>query len=246
MRRKPGLGLARDGSVGKAGGATFARLSSSLCWTFLSGIFARRLIVRSVFPLRRNEAKRDDGCGGRPVAHPSALIHAIMQVLPNERRHNHSNAEPQGRLLTKRKDRIMKISARNQIKGTVKTVKEGAVNAVVTICRGNHNPIKADITMEAVKQLGLEEGKECYAVVKATNVMFATSKIEGISARNQIEGTVVKVQEGAVNGHVTIEDEEGVRISGSITNESIESLGLKEGGKAVAIIKAADVMVAVD
>lgn len=102
----------------------------------------------------------------------------------------------------------MKISARNQIKGTVKTVKEGAVNAVVTICRGSHNPIKADITMEAVKQLGLEEGKECYAVVKATNVMFATSKIEGISARNQIEGTVVKVQEGAVNGHATIEDEE--------------------------------------
>ena len=140
----------------------------------------------------------------------------------------------------------MKISARNQIKGTVKTVKEGAVNAVVTICRGNHNPIKADITMEAVKQLGLEEGKECYAVVKATNVMFATSMIEGISARNQIEGTVVKVQEGAVNGHVTIEDEEGARISGSITNESIEALGLKEGGKAVAIIKATDVMVAVD
>ena len=140
----------------------------------------------------------------------------------------------------------MKISARNQIEGTVKTVKEGAVNAVVTICRGSHNPIKADITMEAVKQLGLEEGKECYAVVKATNVMFATSKIEGISARNQIEGTVVKVQEGAVNGHVTIEDEEGARISGSITNESIEALGLKEGGKAVAIIKATDVMVAVD
>ena len=180
------------------------------------------------------------------MPHPSSPKDAIMQMPPNERRHHHSNAEPQGRLLTKRKDRIMKISARNQIKGTVKTVKEGAVNAVVTICRGNHNPIKADITMEAVKQLGLEEGKECYAVVKATNVMFATSKIEGISARNQIEGTVVKVQEGAVNGHVTIEDEEGVRISGSITNESIESLGLKEGGKAVAIIKATDVMVAVD
>ena len=140
----------------------------------------------------------------------------------------------------------MKISARNQIKGTVKTIKEGAVNAVVVICRGHHNPIKADITMEAVKQLGLEEGKECYAVIKATNVMFATSKIDNISARNQIEGTVISVKEGAVNGHVTIEDEEGVRIFGSITNESIEALGLKEGGKAVAIIKATDVMVAVD
>ena len=140
----------------------------------------------------------------------------------------------------------MKISARNQIKGTVKSIKEGAVNAVVVICRGNHNPIKADITMDAVKELGLEEGKECYAVIKATNVMFATQKIEGISARNQIEGTVTAVKEGAVNGRVTIEDEYGVKVSGSITNESIEALGLKEGAKAVAIIKATDVMVAVD
>lgn len=61
-----------------------------------------------------------------------------------------------------------KISVRNHIKGTV--------NAVVAICRGNHNPIKADITMESVKQLELAEGKECYTVIKATNVMFATKK----------------------------------------------------------------------
>lgn len=57
-------------------------------------------------------------------------------------------------------------------------------------------------------------------------------KIPNISARNQIEGTVVAVKEGAVNGHVAIEDESSVRISGSITNEAIEQLGLKEGGKA--------------
>lgn len=131
----------------------------------------------------------------------------------------------------------MKISARNIIKGTVKTVQEGAVNAVVTICREHHNPIKADITMEAVKELGLTEGKECYAVIKATNVMFATQKIEG---------KVVSVKEGAVNGHVPIEDPYGVRISGSVTNEAIESLGLAEGKTAVAIIKSTDVMVAVD
>ncbi len=140
----------------------------------------------------------------------------------------------------------MKISARNQIKGTVKTVKEGAVNAVVVICRGNHNPITADITMAAVEELGLAEGKDCYAIIKASNVMFATHKIEGISARNQIEGTVVSVKKGAVNGHVSIEDADGVKISGSITNASIDELGLVEGGKAVAIVKSTDVMVAVD
>lgn len=63
---------------------------------------------------------------------------------------NHSNT----------KEDNTKISVRNQIKGTVKEVKEGTVNAVVVICRGNHNPIKAGITMESVKQLELAEGKE--------------------------------------------------------------------------------------
>ena len=45
---------------------------------------------------------------------------------------------------------------------------------------------------------------------------------------------------------MTIEDADGVKVTGSITNESIESLGLAEGKTAVAIIKATDVMVAVD
>lgn len=45
-------------------------------------------------------------------------------------------------------------------------------------------------------------------------------KIPNISSRNQIEGTVVAVKDGAVNGHATIEDESGVRISGSITNQA--------------------------
>ena len=45
-------------------------------------------------------------------------------------------------------------------------------------------------------------------------------KIPNISARNQIEGTVVAVKDGAVNGDVAIKDESGVRISGSITNQT--------------------------
>ena len=139
----------------------------------------------------------------------------------------------------------MKISARNQLKGTVANVAEGAVNGVVTIALGE-NTIKAGITMESIKELGLEAGKEAYAIIKATNVMFATGKIAGISARNQLAGTVVSVKEGAVNGHVTIELADGNRVSGSITNEAIESLGLAEGKEAVAVIKATDVIVGVE
>ena len=139
----------------------------------------------------------------------------------------------------------MKISARNQLKGTIANITEGAVNGVVTISCGEET-IKADITMEAIKDLGLAEGKEAYAIVKATNVMFATAKIAGISARNQLAGKIVAVKEGAVNGHVTIELADGNCVSGSITNAAIQELGLAEGQDAVAIIKATDVIVGID
>ena len=141
----------------------------------------------------------------------------------------------------------MKISARNQLKGTISSVTEGAVNGVVAIDLGS-TTVKADITMEAIKDLGLKEGMDAYAIIKASNVMFAagTERIAGISARNQIAGTVVAVNEGAVNGHVTLEIEGGARIKGSITNEAIEQLGLKEGAKALAIVKSTDVIVGVE
>lgn len=64
----------------------------------------------------------------------------------------------------------MKIGARNQLKGTIKNVQEGAVNGVVTICLGG-NKVKADITNEAIEQLGLKEGGEAVAIVKAIEVM---------------------------------------------------------------------------
>lgn len=141
----------------------------------------------------------------------------------------------------------MKISARNQLAGTVSAVKEGAVNGVVTIKVGEQT-IKSDITMEAIKDLGLAEGKEAIAIVKASNVLVAagSERIANISARNQFPGTVAKVEKGAVNGHVSIEIADGAKITASITNEAIDDLGLTEGAAAVAIVKATDVLVAVN
>lgn len=141
----------------------------------------------------------------------------------------------------------MKISARNQLKGTISNVKDGAVNGVVSIDLGSVT-VKADITMEAIKELGLKEGMDAVAIVKATNIMFASGseRIPNISARNQIPGTIVMVKEGAVNGHVALETACGSRIMGSITNEAIENLGLKVGAPALAIVKATDVIVGVE
>ena len=65
----------------------------------------------------------------------------------------------------------MKLSARNQFKGTVVGIQEGAVNGIVKIDIGGGNIMSATISMNAIKELGLAVGKEAYAVVKATSVM---------------------------------------------------------------------------
>ncbi len=66
---------------------------------------------------------------------------------------------------------IMKISARNQLKGIITEIEEGAVNAVVKMDIGGGNIISATISMDAVKSLGLSVGKEAFAVIKSTSVM---------------------------------------------------------------------------
>ncbi len=66
-----------------------------------------------------------------------------------------------------------------------------------------------------------------------------------ISARNVLEGTVKDVKKGTTTSHVLI-DVKGSTLTSSITNESVDELGLKAGSKVKTIIKSSDVMVAVD
>ncbi|MEQ9356235.1 TOBE domain-containing protein [Coleofasciculus chthonoplastes] len=68
----------------------------------------------------------------------------------------------------------MEISARNTFKGTVKKVVPGSVNSEVTIEVAPGIEMTAIITKSSAERLGLAEGKEAYAVVKATDVMVAT------------------------------------------------------------------------
>ena len=67
-----------------------------------------------------------------------------------------------------------------------------------------------------------------------------------ISARNQIKGTVVEVKKGATTSHVRVDIGNGQIMTSSITNEAVHELGIKAGGKATVVIKASDVMIAVD
>ncbi|PAT31577.1 transporter [Vandammella animalimorsus] len=67
-----------------------------------------------------------------------------------------------------------------------------------------------------------------------------------ISARNVLPGKVVAIHKGPVTTEVTLELAPGLQIVSTITTHSAEALGLKEGAQAFGVIKASNVMLAVD
>ena len=134
----------------------------------------------------------------------------------------------------------MKISARNQFAGTVVSVNEGAVNGIVTL-KSNDTVVTGTVSMAAIQELGLETGKEATAIVKATEVLVGVGEMK-LSARNQFAGTIEAINEGAVNGIVTIALADGNKISATISMAAVEELGLEAGKEAIAIVKATSVM----
>ena len=67
-----------------------------------------------------------------------------------------------------------------------------------------------------------------------------------ISARNQIKGTVIEVKKGATTSHVRVDIGGGQIMTSSITNEAVDDLGIKAKGHVTVVVKASDVMIAVD
>ncbi|MCU0735840.1 MAG: TOBE domain-containing protein [Methylotetracoccus sp.] len=140
----------------------------------------------------------------------------------------------------------MKASARNQWFGTVTDVHVGPVSAEVFVNLKGGATLVATVTQESVASLGLAKGKEVLALVKAPLVMVVTD-LEGyrLSARNQLSGTISHLQKGAVNAEVVIALPGGDSVAATITNESVNSLGLAVGNPATAVFKAGAVILGV-
>lgn len=138
----------------------------------------------------------------------------------------------------------MKLSARNQFAGQVVRVQEGIVNGIVTL-DFNGGTISGTISLAAIKELGLAEGKKAVAIVKATEVMIGLGEMK-LSARNQFPGVITQINEGGVNNIVTVELASGIKVSATISKNAVDELGLTVGKNATAVIKATSVMFGVE
>ena len=138
----------------------------------------------------------------------------------------------------------MKISTRNQWKGTVKAIKKGGVNSEISIKLSDTTFITSVITNGAVEKLELKEGSEAIALVKASNVIIGLD-VKNISARNVLCGKISSIIEGPINCEIVI-DAGDVSVTSIITKESCNILGLNKGKEACAIIKASNVILLVE
>jgi molybdate transport system regulatory protein len=139
----------------------------------------------------------------------------------------------------------MLTSARNQFSGTIKEVNIGAVNAEVLIGLKGGETLTASITKDSVDNLGLKSGKDVIALVKAPQIILV-SDFGGykLSARNQLAGEVTEVKSGAVSAEVDIKLKGGDLMAATVTNESVENLGIKKGQAITAVFKAGAVILA--
>ncbi|MGG1949097.1 TOBE domain-containing protein [Trinickia sp. NRRL B-1857] len=150
----------------------------------------------------------------------------------------------------------MKTSARNQLYGTVSSVKRGSVNDEISLALPGGQAIVAVVTHESTETLGLAVGAPAFALVKASWVMLIADDADAgqplrVSARNQLSGVVTQVTRGAVNAEVSLAldgtagaspDINSTVVTAVVTNESADTLGLAEGKRATAVFKASSVI----
>jgi len=139
----------------------------------------------------------------------------------------------------------MKLSTRNQLRGTVSSINEGAINAEVVLSLPGGTQIVSVITNGAVKNLDLKVGETAYALIKSSSVIIGID-VKKISARNVLTGKISSIIEGSVNDEVSIDLGSGYTVTAIITKSSVASLELEKGKEASAIVKASSVILAVD
>lgn len=146
----------------------------------------------------------------------------------------------------KKANNIMKTSARNQLTGEVRSIKQGAVNCEVAVALPGGQELVATITLESCQNLGLQEGSTVIALIKSTSIIVATDLNHvKLSARNQLQGLISNVERGAVNSVVTLDLGGGGLVTAGITMQSAEQLDLHPGQHAVAVFKAGSVILGV-
>lgn len=138
----------------------------------------------------------------------------------------------------------LKISARNQLIGTISAIHEDAVNVEIELTIKDADKIYASITKNSYQELGLHLGENAIAIIKASSVLLSKTK-PTIACENLIKGKIIQVLSDTSNTEVTLELESKSTITATIANDAFEPLNLKVNEEAYAFFKASNVILGV-
>ena len=210
--------------------------------------------LNNLFPKPLVRAKAGGRSGGGAVLTPEGaatlrtLRHLQAEIsLAMQRLEARLAEDPAAAEFTHPWSLIMRTSARNALRGRVTTITDGAVNAEVVVDIGQGLEMVAIITRRSVEDLGLASGTDVVALVKSSFVILVAGDAAiRTSARNRLAGTIVALDDGAVDSEVVLQLADGKTLVSTITRASVEALDLKVGDRATALIKASHVILAVE
>jgi molybdate transport system regulatory protein len=152
--------------------------------------------------------------------------------------------DPDMQLLLKRL--VVKTSATNQLFGTVTRIQTSVINAEVFIEMKGGEQIIASLALSDLKQLDLSIGSDVLLLINASEIIVITDpENHALSARNCLQGRVIRIQHDGVDSEVVIQLPGGESLSATITQVSAESLSLNFGITAFAAFKSNAVILGV-
>lgn len=187
------------------------------------------------------------GGGSRLTAHGEQLLRVYRAA-----------AEEQRRFLARLNQRLdtldddlnligrltMQTSARNQFHGQVVSMTQGTVNTEVVMQLSGGTQLAATVTHSSAETLGIGEGTNLTALIKASWVIIGPSEADAVSlsTRNRITGTVTRIQTDEVNAEIVLQLAGDNTLAAVITRASADSLALTMGDTATAFFKASSVI----
>jgi molybdate transport system regulatory protein len=152
--------------------------------------------------------------------------------------------DPDIMLLLRRQ--VVKNSARNQLFGKITAIELGAVNAEVYVTLKGGERVVVSVTLPSLDYLGVNIGSDAVLLINPSDILVAGGDEHFLlSARNRLDGHVIRVQYDGVDSEVIIQLLSGETIAATVTQTSVEALDLKPGSKAGALFKSNAVILAV-
>lgn len=134
----------------------------------------------------------------------------------------------------------VRTSARNQLFGTITKIEAGKINSLLTIYIDDSLHVKASITNESAKELGIKVDKKVYALIKAPWVKISTKQSD-----NSLEGTILSIKKEEELVEVLLKINNKLTITSIMDSSEFESLHVEQNKSAFASFRPSDTIIGV-